>query len=437
MRYGPVPPFSSSSPHPVSRPSPPPPSRPPPPGLSRCNNPNLIPISRRPSHNLGLSSFGARRDGRQEETLLKKYRDLHLKQQQQQPPMPSSPQPLFEQREVPPRPSTEKKKPFPPPFPAKVPPPPLVSLPPFTSSREVKEDEVDPVSQMRSLLPSAELKTEPPSDGNGNAYQVRTTLAGEAFIGRGPDEAEAKEKCCRKVVRFYRMYWLPEEGRFLAPHERKKTGAQAPPPPVAARAGEPTPFPYHAGPLGTTRGAQVGAKKRQQQQQRFRHADEESGDSRGNSYYYIGGGWEDPNNNYNNYYGESDPRRRRGGRGSRSSNNGSSSRSRWVEAGVGGGPSVNNGFVDDEEAILTGGANSGDQEGRFPGIRCLWHIQFFLLLLCTGGTVVKFCLPTVVVTSEDNDEEFVEFIEEKLKPNVPIKNAVMMLNELFPPPKVW
>ncbi len=48
----------------------------------------------------------------------------------------------------------------------------------------------------------------------------------------------------------------------------------------------------------------------------------------------------------------------------------------------------------------------------------------------------KFRIPMVVVTSEDNDEEFVEFIEEKLKPNVPIKNAVMMLNELFPPPKV-
>ncbi len=49
---------------------------------------------------------------------------------------------------------------------------------------------------------------------------------------------------------------------------------------------------------------------------------------------------------------------------------------------------------------------------------------------------VRFKIPTLVVTSEDNDEEFVEFIEEKLKPNVPIKNAVMMLNELFPPPKV-
>ena len=43
-------------------------------------------------------------------------------------------------------------------------------------------------------------------------------------------------------------------------------------------------------------------------------------------------------------------------------------------------------------------------------------------------------MPTVIVTCEDDDEEYVEFIEEKLKPNVPIKNAVMMLNELYPPP---
>ena len=44
-------------------------------------------------------------------------------------------------------------------------------------------------------------------------------------------------------------------------------------------------------------------------------------------------------------------------------------------------------------------------------------------------------IPTLVVTSEDCEDEYCEFIEEKLKPNVPIKNAVMMLNELFPPPK--
>ena len=40
----------------------------------------------------------------------------------------------------------------------------------------------------------------------------------------------------------------------------------------------------------------------------------------------------------------------------------------------------------------------------------------------------------MVITSEDCEDEYCEFIDEKLKPNVPIKNAVMMLNELYPPP---
>ena len=52
-----------------------------------------------------------------------------------------------------------------------------------------------------------------------------------------------------------------------------------------------------------------------------------------------------------------------------------------------------------------------------------------------------FILPSVVVTADDREDEYYEFIggpcaelRQRAKPNVPIKNAVMMLNELFPPP---
>jgi hypothetical protein len=82
---------------------------------------------------------------------------------------------------------------------------------------------------LRRLRPDAELSSELPSEGNGNVYQVRTSLAGEVFIGRGASETEAIGRCCKKAVRFIQLYWSEAEKRFLEPHERKKGGGAAPP----------------------------------------------------------------------------------------------------------------------------------------------------------------------------------------------------------------
>ncbi len=258
---------------------PPPPSRPP--GLgAQSSNPNLIPIQQQRHFGASarsattLSSFrrglgNGEDDG--QESLLKKYREMHLKmqqqQQQQQQAVATQQQPQLQ-----PQPSTPKQHPRPtfsqvlqevaPKMSPRPPPPETLTpisaaksnhlLPPSTPPPKMPSSalaaaaavgpsgdggpdggtggELSPESELRRLLPSASLSTEPPSAGNGNMFQARTTVAGEVFIGRGATEAEARDKCCRKAVRFARMYWCREEGRFLQPHERKKaspTGSSA------------------------------------------------------------------------------------------------------------------------------------------------------------------------------------------------------------------
>lgn len=60
-----------------------------------------------------------------------------------------------------------------------------------------------------------------PYPGNGNVFQVRTTIGEEVFIGRDLQRPQAIEKCCKKAIRFIKQYWDPKKSRFLAPHERK------------------------------------------------------------------------------------------------------------------------------------------------------------------------------------------------------------------------
>ena len=64
-------------------------------------------------------------------------------------------------------------------------------------------------------------QVELPYPGNGNVFQVRTTIGEEIFIGRDLQRPQAIEKCCKKAIRFIKQYWDPNRSRFLAPHERK------------------------------------------------------------------------------------------------------------------------------------------------------------------------------------------------------------------------
>jgi hypothetical protein len=55
---------------------------------------------------------------------------------------------------------------------------------------------------LENLYPSATFSVELPFAGNGNLFQVRTTVNSEVFYGRATTEDEAVSKCCKKATRF-------------------------------------------------------------------------------------------------------------------------------------------------------------------------------------------------------------------------------------------
>lgn len=55
---------------------------------------------------------------------------------------------------------------------------------------------------LEELNPSSTFLVELPFSGNGNLYQVRTTISNEVFYGRAETEEEAVAKCCKKATRF-------------------------------------------------------------------------------------------------------------------------------------------------------------------------------------------------------------------------------------------
>merc|ERR1712080_8491 len=63
--------------------------------------------------------------------------------------------------------------------------------------------------QLEELYPSGSLSIELPSAGNGNLYQVRTTIYSEIFYGRSLSEREAIDKCCQKAIKHINQYWYP------------------------------------------------------------------------------------------------------------------------------------------------------------------------------------------------------------------------------------
>ena len=56
--------------------------------------------------------------------------------------------------------------------------------------------------KLEQLSPNVTLTVELPHSGNGDLYQVRTTIAGGViFYGRASSEDEAILKCCQKAVK--------------------------------------------------------------------------------------------------------------------------------------------------------------------------------------------------------------------------------------------
>lgn len=61
--------------------------------------------------------------------------------------------------------------------------------------------------QLEELIPSVTLSVEMPFPGNGNLYQVRTTVSDLIFYGRASTEDEAVVKCCKKAVAHIQQHW--------------------------------------------------------------------------------------------------------------------------------------------------------------------------------------------------------------------------------------
>jgi hypothetical protein len=66
----------------------------------------------------------------------------------------------------------------------------------------VDDEESDYRAMLENLYPSATFSVELPFAGNGNLFQVRTTVNSEVFYGRATTEDEAVSKCCKKATRF-------------------------------------------------------------------------------------------------------------------------------------------------------------------------------------------------------------------------------------------
>ena len=55
---------------------------------------------------------------------------------------------------------------------------------------------------LTKLAPAHTFSVEMPYAGNGNLFQVRTSILGEVFFGRADTEDEAIVKCCKKATKF-------------------------------------------------------------------------------------------------------------------------------------------------------------------------------------------------------------------------------------------
>lgn len=75
-----------------------------------------------------------------------------------------------------------------------------VECDPIMNQVDAEIQEVDFRRQLEALNPSATLSVELPFQGNGYLYQVRTTVSGLVFYGRALTEEEAVLKCCKKAV---------------------------------------------------------------------------------------------------------------------------------------------------------------------------------------------------------------------------------------------
>ena len=71
-----------------------------------------------------------------------------------------------------------------------------------SSPPPVEDDETNYRAMLEELNPSSTFLVELPFSGNGNLYQVRTTISNEVFYGRAETEEEAIAKCCKKATRF-------------------------------------------------------------------------------------------------------------------------------------------------------------------------------------------------------------------------------------------
>ena len=72
-------------------------------------------------------------------------------------------------------------------------------------SQAVDDDagpEPDYHALLTKLCPTHTFSVEMPYAGNGNLFQVRTTILGEVFFGRADTEEEAIVKCCKKATKF-------------------------------------------------------------------------------------------------------------------------------------------------------------------------------------------------------------------------------------------
>ena len=247
--------------------------------------------------------------------------------------------------------------------------------------------------ELERLFPTAELSVELPFAGNGHMYQIRTSIGQEVFIGRAATREEAVLKCCTKAVKFVKQYYDQGQGRILAPHERKWMKRPQVLRDVSNNSGS-----YRDDGRGNSRNRRKTSPQKNGCNKTSR-ADEEKirravrnrlarperpppprAPRNQNSKPR-----EDRNQNDYNHVTAAE---RKGGNDSGSATTSTTS---------------------------TSSANPTATAPQFN---------------------FPYPAPTIIVTSEDCEDEYCEFLgEEKPRPNVPIKNAVMMLNELFPPPK--
>ena len=90
--------------------------------------------------------------------------------------------------------------------------------------------------QLEKLHPNVSLSVELPHNGNGNLFQVRTTLSdGLIFYGRAELEDEAILKCCQKAVKHLQKN---HETNYNSNQHQQTTRKRQPPAPPSRRRDE-------------------------------------------------------------------------------------------------------------------------------------------------------------------------------------------------------